>query len=208
MAQATWGLNTVFHTVEMYFRNKSSKCRGNMITLTELSAMSTVYTGTSLLFKFTIRITEKKEGVEIILTFSIIKCHMLWNVTMYLTLLTPWVSLFLFCSILRMQMSPIPNLKKRKPMWYWGHRGLWSHCAWWCWGRWEGEKPQQQRWKFKHPTAPAPGTVLDSVCAAHPVLALLVPYREVCVWAHREIRHCASCTVIHGSVLSSQAAQC
>jgi hypothetical protein len=97
MAQATWGLNTVFHTVEMYFRNKSSKCRGNMITLTELSAMSTVYTGTSLLFKFTIRITEKKEGVEIILTFSIIKCHMLWNVTMYLTLLTPWVSLFLFC---------------------------------------------------------------------------------------------------------------
>jgi hypothetical protein len=64
-------------TVEMYFRNKSSKFRRNMITLIEFSAMSTVYTRISLLLKRTIRITENNEGVEVILTFSIRKCHML-----------------------------------------------------------------------------------------------------------------------------------
>jgi hypothetical protein len=64
-------------SVEMYFRNKSSKFRRNMVTLTELSTMSTVYTGIPLPLKLTIRITENKEWVEVILTVSITMCHML-----------------------------------------------------------------------------------------------------------------------------------
>jgi hypothetical protein len=137
--------------------------------------------------------------VEVILTVSITMCHMLWK---FIDIVGFFI--FILQIILRMQMSPIRNLKKRKPVWYWSHRGLWSHCAWWYWGRWEVEKPQQLKWKFKHPTVPAPGAALGSVCATRPLLALLVPCRE----GTQKSPPCASCTEIHGCVLRSQAAQC
>jgi hypothetical protein len=91
-----WPEHTVI-TVQIYYRNKSSKCIRNMITLTELLIMPTVYKGVSLVWKHRIRIIENKEAMEVILTVSITKCHILWNVTMYLTLLISWVFFLLFC---------------------------------------------------------------------------------------------------------------